>query len=166
MPCSSNQACLYVTDLSERLKYLSIVAYYQAVIFYHVCAGYHPVRASDPILCSTLKGIERSKSNSQKGKDPILPAQLKRLVRVIDVSDELEVLVWVAALLMFRTLLRVSHVVLSPHTLKVKDVVFTKDCCVLLIHSSKTKGKGAPDEIPVVKSGDKNICAYRWLKHL
>ena len=51
----------------------------------------------------------------------------------------------------------------SAHTLKVKD---SKDCCVVVVHSSKTKNKGEPDEIPIVKSNDKSICAYRWLRML
>ena len=53
LSCSSEQACLYVTYMSERLKYSSVVAYYQAVIFYHVCAGLEPVRMSDSILRAT-----------------------------------------------------------------------------------------------------------------
>ena len=106
MPCNTKHACLYVTILSERLKYSSILAYYQAVIFYHVCAGYQPIRPSDPILRATLKGIEKSKAECQKGKDPILPNHLRRLVKVVDVYDDLELLVCAATLLMFRSLLR------------------------------------------------------------
>ena len=132
LPCGVNQSCLYVTYLSHRLKYSSITTYYQAVIFYHICSKYQPVRMSHPVLQATLRGIERSKGDIQKGKDPMLPEHLKRLADVVILTNDLDFLVFV-------TLLRVSHVVFSPHTLKVKDVSFLDDCCVLRVGSSKMK---------------------------
>ena len=166
IPCDVQQACLYVASLADRLKFSSITTYYQSVIFFHVCAGAEPVRMSNPILRATLRGIERSLGQVQKGKDPILPSHLKELVKVVDVEDDLELLVFVAALLMFRSLLRVSHVVFSQHTLRVRDVKFVKDYVTLLIHSSKTKSLGEPDVIPITKSKDRSICAYHWLHYM
>ena len=124
MPCDVNQACLYVTMLAERLKPSSVHAYYQSVIFHHVCAGLEPVRVSNPILNATLKGIERCKGQATRAKDPLFPKDLQKLCKCVDFSLDLEFLVFVAALFLFRTLLRVSHVVESPHTLKVKDLQF------------------------------------------
>ena len=92
------------------------------------------MRFSHPVLKATLKGIERRLDEGPGGKDPIFPCHLKKIVSVMDVENDIEVLIVVAALLMFRTLLRVSHVVKSPHTLRVRDVEFLDSCCVLTVH--------------------------------
>ena len=109
LPCSRDQACLYVTALANNLSFQSILTYYQAVVYVHVCNSLDPIRLSDPILKSTLAGIERSKANHKVGKDPMLPIHLVKIATVIDLHDDLEL--FLAMLLMFRTLLRVSHVV-------------------------------------------------------
>ena len=118
LTCGVHQACKYVTYLSERLKFSSIVAYYQSVIFHHTCAGIEPVRISNSVLQSTLKGIKRLEHGKEKGKDPIFPHHLEMISNIVNFEVELEFLVFVASLLMFRTLLRVSHVINSEHTLK------------------------------------------------
>ena len=167
LPCGVDQACKYVTFLSERLKYSSIVAYYQSVIFFHTCAGLEPVRVSDPVLRATLNGIKRLVPSREVGKEPILPQHLESMAKVVDVDVELEFIVFVAALLMFRSLLRVSHVVSSDHTLLRSDIRFNNSGFLLSVRSSKTKKRG--DEInyiPVLKSDNHSICAVRWLKLL
>ena len=138
MPVSVEQACLYITVLAERLKVSSIITYYQAVVFHHVCVGLEPVRLSHPVLKATLKGIEKVKGVGSQGKDPMLPVHLRSLGKVVNFNSEVETLVFVAILLMFRSLLRVSHVVLSPHALRVKDVELNPEGLNLLINSSKT----------------------------
>ena len=161
-PCNVDQACMYVSYLARKLKFSSIKAYYQSVIFFHVCAGWEPVRMSNPILRATLKGIEKVKSGDSKGKDPMLPVHLKRIMSVLDLSSYLELLVGVSSLFMFRTLLRVSNVVVSPHTLRVKDVRFSKAGCLVYVNSSKTtNSQDGPTVLPLLFSMDKSICAAR-----
>ena len=167
LPCDVDQACLYVTFLAKTLKPSTIKAYYQAVIFYHVCSGLEPIRLSNPVLKATMKGIERSQSVRAQGKDPILPQHLLRIVKVADLVSDLEFIVCVAALFMFRTLLRISNIVLSDHTLKARDVKFTEEGCFVRIHSSKTTSTSETASIlPIVFSNDKRICAASWLKSL
>ena len=160
LPCGVKQACRYVAFLAERLKFSSICTYYQSVIFYHVCAGLEPVRMSNPVLSATLKGIERLKGECSKGKDPIFPHHLLAVREVINWADELELLVFVACLFMFRTLLRVSHVVCSAHTLRVSDVVFDEGCCYVKVKSSKTTSN-ASTLIPGNLSRNPKVCATR-----
>ena len=165
MPCSVTQACSYVTLLSDELAYTTILTYYQSGIFMHVCAGLEPVRCSHPVLLSTLNGIKRSQEHVQKGKDPIFPAHLRSISRSVDKSDYLDSIVFVAALLLFRTLLRVSHVVLSDHTLTKGDVKFNGEGCLIRVNSSKTsKGKGKERFIPVTWSPDKSLCPVLAIK--
>ena len=166
-PCGVDQACKYVTYLSDRLKFSSILAYYQAVIFYHTCEGLEPVRVSNPVLKATLNGIKRLRPSKEVGKDPMFPHHLERIVVVVNFDVELELLVFVAALLMFRSLLRVSHIICSEHTLLRSDVQFNSGGFLLRVRSSKTvrRGEGV-NYIPVTKVENKKICAARWLKKL
>ena len=167
LPCNANQACLYVTYLSDRLKYSSVVAYYQAVIFYHVCAGLEPIRLANSVLKATMNGIKRLAPTASQGKDPIFPTHLKALSKVVDYYDVLELLVFVASLLMFRSLLRISHIVVSDHTLLRSDVMFTSAGCVLLVRSTKTLKSGEGElKIPINFGKDKAICAVRNLRLL
>ena len=167
MPCGVEQACLFVTHLSRTLQYTSILAYYQAVIFFHVCAWLTPVRLSDPVLKATMNGIKRLGPTASKGKDPIFPCHLKEISKAVDYTDIAEYLVFVAALLMFRSLLRVSHVIESAHTLLRSDLLFNETGCVILVRSSKTLQKGAENFcIPISKGRDKSICAARKLRSM
>ena len=166
-PCDVTQAFQYVAFLAEKLKFSTIKLYYQAVVFFHVCAGFEPVRMSNPVHSATLRGIERSKSEDSNGKDPILPNHLRLIMAVTRKSSELELLVFVAALLMLPTLLRVSHVVQSVHDLKVEDVTFFKGKCLVRVNSSKTtKGKDDSSILPVLISKDPRICAASWLLYM
>ena len=165
LPCNVKQACLYVTYLSDNLQYSSIVAYYQAVIFVHVCEGLVPVRLSDPVLLATMNGIKRLGTSAPRGKDPIFPSHLKEIAKVVNYTDVVEILVFAAVLLLFRSLLRVSHVISSAHTLLRSDVMFNEKGCVLLVRSSKTHKKGAENFcIPISHGKDSSICAARRLK--
>ena len=167
MPCGVQQACSYVTYLARRLAYTSVLAYYQAIIFFHTCEGLSPVRFANPALQATLNGIKRLGPSKPEGKDPLLPHHLERLAKVIDTDIELEFLVFVAALVMFRTLLRVSHVITSEHTLLRSDLMFNDSGCLLLVRSSKTCRKGSFNRyIPIVKANNKKVCAATWLKAL
>ena len=163
--CSVDQACLYVTFLAERLAYTSIVAYYNAVVYMLVCKGLDPTRMSNPILRSTLEGIARVKGREEKGKDPILPIHLKKVATVVNLNCPIELLTFVTMLVLFRTLLRVSHVVCSSHTLTRADVKFNGAGMLLAIRSSKTISKGGRVEyMPVLFAKEKEICAVFWLK--
>ena len=167
IPCGVAQACNYVTLLSDELSHSSILTYYQAVIFMHVCVGLEPVRLSNPILNTTLNGIKRSQGLVQKGKDPLFPHHLRVLYNSLNRSDRVETLVFTAALLLFRTLLRVSHVVCSDHTLTRGDVKFNREGCLLRIRSSKTsKGRGSDRYIPLTWASDAGLCPARALRSL
>ena len=62
--------------------------------------------------------------------------------------------------------LRVSHIVVSPHTLLRGDVQFFKWEVLVSIRSSKTKKSGKPTEIPIPYGRDKFSCPVYWLDKL
>ena len=80
--------------------------------------------------------------------------------------NELETLVFVGALLMFPSLLRVSHVVNSQHMLKAGDVQIQRDCVILSVKSSKTNHFGKIELIPIAASNDTSICVVRALYYM
>ena len=133
-------------------------------MYMHVCKGLEPVRLSNPILKATLEGIGRSLGKGQNGKDPLLPEDLVKLSNVVDLQSGWEVMLFTCILFLFRTLLRVSHVVTSKHTLLKSDVTFNDKGFLVRVVSSKTLKKG--DEIvylPVVFAKIKSVCAVSWL---
>ena len=167
LPCGVDQACKYVAHLAADLSYSSIQTYYQSVIFQHVCAGLEPVRLSNQVLQSTMNGIRRAKAGGEVGKDPLLPEHLRHLSISVNRSDPVEFVVYVAVLLLFRTLLRISHVISSPHTLLRSDVRFNDLGCLVRVRSSKTTRFGGKEVyIPVSWAADSSICAVRGLKQL
>ena len=72
--------------------------------------------------------------------------------------------IWTMILFLFKTLLRVSHVVTSPHTLLVKDIVFISWGMIVNITSSKTIQRGKPHQIPVSSIENKALCPVYLLK--
>ena len=65
--------------------------------------------------------------------------------------------IWTMILFLFKTLLRVSHVVTSPHTLLVRDIVFKSWGMIVNIKSSKTSQRGKPHQIPVSRIENKAL---------
>ena len=97
-------------------------------------------------------------------KDPLFPKHLVKLSKV-DSESDIQRLVWAAMCFLFRTLLRVSHVVSSPHTLLNSDVVFTNWGFFVEVCSSKTKKKSQkPQYIPLVRSPGSPICPVALLE--
>ena len=67
---------------------------------------------------------------------------------------------------LFRTLLRVGHVVVSPHTLRRRDVKFFKWGAMVTVNSSKTKQKGSAHKIPLSRVEDLRLCPVFWLEKI
>ena len=167
IPCSVDQACMYVSYLADKMKLSSITTYYQAVVFMHTCQGLDPVTLANPILKATLKGIGNVEGGYEMGKDPLFPADLTAISKVVDKDSKLEMLVFAAMLFLFRTLLRVSHVVCSDHTVTRGDVKFNRKGFLLRVRSAKNlKSGGKCWYIPVLKSSDDRICPVTWLTNL
>ena len=167
LPCTVDQACMYVTFLADKMKVSSIITYYQAVVFMHTCNGLEPVNLSNPILKATIKGIGNVEGRTEVGKDPIFPKDLLAISKVVDVRSYLEVVVFTAMLFLFRTLLRVSHVVKSDHTTSVGDIKFNANGFLLAVRTAKNlKSNERVMYIPVGKSQDTRICAVTWLRKM
>ena len=148
------------------MKYTSIVNYYQAVIFYHNVRGLPVARWSDKLLAQTFKGIRNTNPHVDNAKDPIRPEHLGILYRKVDRSSFYMLTIWCIVLFLFKTLLRVSHVVISPHNLLVKDIVFKSWGMIVNVTSSKTIQRGKPHQIPVSRVKNKALCSVHYLEKI
>ena len=164
--CNASQACKHITYLSKYMKYTSIVNDYQAVIFYHNVRGLPVAGWSDKLLAQTFKGIKNSNPYVDDAKDPIRPEHLDIMYRKVDGSSFYMLTIWCMILFLFKTLLRVSHVVISPHTLMVKDVLFKSWGMIVIVNSSKTSQRGKPHQIPVSRIGNKALCPVHYLEKI
>ena len=146
------------------MKTTSIICYYQAVCFFHGMWGLDYVSMSTTSIKSLLAGIKNVQNTPTMQKDPILPAHLRKMSSVVSLANQYHRLTWTAVLLMFRTLLRVSHIVTSPHQLLRKDIKFTTYGLDVLVHTSKTSK--VLERIPVNKLSSSEICPVYYLKEL
>ena len=77
----------------------------------------------------------------------------------VEVKNEFAILImiWTMIIFLFRTLLRVGHVVVSPHALRRRDIKFFKWGALISVNSSKTKQKGSSHKIPISRSENWNL---------
>lgn len=95
-----------------------------------------------------------------------LLATLKKLYVAVDFDVNIQFLVWVAVIVLFRTLLRVSHVIDSPHTLRRRDVSFTPWGVILVVYSAKVGGKKFPRKLPLTRGPNHRWCPVFWIERL
>ena len=112
--------------LSNSMRYSSVINHYQMVIFYHNVRGSPVTNWTDPMLSQTVKGIKNLETTPEDVKDPVTERHLSMMFSNVKVKNEFSVLIWTMIIFLFRTLLRVGHVVVSPHTLRRRDVKFFK----------------------------------------
>ena len=136
--CTSSQACKYVA-------YLSL---------------------TDPMLSQTVKGIKNMETTPEDVKDPVTEKHLSKMFSNAKVKNEFSVLIWTMIIFLFRTLLRVGHVVVLPHTLRRRDVKFFKWGAMVTVNSSKTKQKGSAHKIPFSRVEDLRLCPVFWLEKI
>lgn len=167
LPCSVSQAAGYISLLGLFMKHSSVLTYYQAVLFMHKLSGCEAPPLNLPLLRSILTGILNKDNGGSVKKEPFTPELLLRVYKVVKLCVHEELLTWIGLLLMFRSLLRVSHIVISPHTLRRCDVKFLSWGVMILVKSSKTKRQFIPSfEIPICSGKIKELCPVCWLKLL
>ena len=67
---------------------------------------------------------------------------------------------------LFRTLLRVGHAVVSPHTFRRGDVKNLEWGALVSVNSSKTRQKGYSHKIPISRSKNLSLFPVYWLEKL
>ena len=124
LPASVTNMCLYITFLSKSVGYVTIKNYVSSVWVLHDHMGVPHVDPDNFLIKSTLQGAKRVLGSATRQVDPLSPGDLMCIHSSLDMNSWGDFVMWCAIVLCFRCLLRVSHVTSSPHTLRVKDVVF------------------------------------------
>ena len=148
------------------MKYSSIIDYYQTVIFYHNVKGSIVAGWSDSLVSQIIKGIRNSQDTMEDVKDPLDLKKLETMYRKADTKTHMGLLIWTAVVFLFSTLLRVSHIIVSPHTLLRRDIKFFKRGILVSVRSSKTKKLGKPAQISISYGRENFSCPVYWLKKL
>ena len=117
------------------------------------------------LIISTLQGAKRLLGDAANPALPLEPADLILIYKCLDFSTLKDRAFWVALVLSFRCLLRVSHIVKSPHQLLVKDIVFNKEGMDVIMTSSKTiQFRERVNRIPIVAAPGSILCPVAVLK--
>lgn len=145
------------------MKFSSIVNYIQAVTLVHKLRNLEPPSVSSHTVKLTLQGVKRRNDQPTKSRDPMTIGILQKMYGCLNINVKSHVLFWASALLLFRSLLRVSHVKVSPHTLNYNDIVWVEDGYDIKVRSSKTSS--VLRVIPVRSLKSKKLCSVFWLKH-
>ena len=104
-PCSSFQARLYATKLSEKMKPVSIRNYLSAVWYFSKINGY-PDFSSDFLFKQLLNGIERTFDNSNyHSRYPLSALELLAMYKFLDMRSAEDRIFWIAVTICFRGLL-------------------------------------------------------------
>ena len=122
--------------LSKSMRYSSVINYFQTVIFYHNIKGRLVANWSDPMLSQTVKGIKNLETVPEDVKDPLTEKHLGIIFENVKVKNEFYVLVCIRIIFLFRTLLSVGHIVVSPYTLRRRDITFFKWGALVSVNSS------------------------------
>lgn len=93
-------------------------------------------------------------------RNPVTVSILLKMYSCLNFKYVSHVLFWAMVLLPFGSLLRVCHVVKSPHTLKFTDVILGEHGFLLRVRSSKTSR--IPHDISIAGVKDKRLCAFYW----
>ena len=75
---------------------------------------------SNNLISQTVKEIKNSQVASKDVKDFLNLKHVDQMYRKVDTKSGMGLLIWAIIVFLFSTLLRVSHVVVSPHTLLIK----------------------------------------------
>lgn len=144
--------------------YTSVVNYLQGVILAHKFKGFTPPSVSSDEVKLALQGL-KNENVSPDPREPISLSHLKSMFICLNLECESQLMFWASVLLLFRSLLRVSHITDSPHCLRVGDVEFVGEGLVLRIFSSKSMKKSkSPRLIPIAPLECSAYCAVYWLK--
>ena len=135
--------CRFLVSVGDRLSFSTLNNYVSALnsLGRHTDSDFD--LRKDYGVTLLLRGFKRIKGDMSNPKDPLLPADLKKLYGFVDFTDAFQSLVWLIVLLAFRTLLRKSHFVATSeldyeHLLRKGDVSFHPWGCKITVNSSKT----------------------------
>ena len=160
----------YLTDILTTVE--SIKQYCNTVCDDNELKGYGKVRRGIRYF-RTVRGIRNTFKHTVRRAQPMTVQLLTKMVKVVNISVQKEMVSWVAVLGGFNMVLRKSNLVPltrvhdSVHNLVRSDVRYGKGVMVITPRWSKTNQLGQDDQnIPLVANKASPICPVRWILHM
>jgi site-specific recombinase XerD len=163
MPTQPKILSIYLTHLSSFSKYSTLKRRLASISILHKTKGYY-IDTKHPVIIENLMGIKRRNGSNQKGKNPLLINDLKKIINSIHQSNEKSLKkVRDKALLLigFSGGFRRSELV----SLEFEDVEFVSEGVKIFVKRSKTdqSGEGMTKAIPYFDNHD--FCPVLALKN-
>ena len=161
LPASPQTVALYITDRASTLASGTITRRLTSITKAHQAAGFtnSPATTRHFVVGETLKGIRRTIGTAQHGKDPLLSADIRRIVAarrrdLLGIRDSALVLAGFAGGFR-RSELAGIHI---------SDLKFSSDGVVITIRKSKTDQDGAGREVGLPFGNSQDTCPVRTLR--
>jgi integrase len=161
LPSTSEIVALYIADRASTLASGTITRRLTSITKAHQAAGFtsSPATTRQFIVGETLKGIRRTIGIAQHGKNPLLSADIRRIVAarregLIGLRDAAIVLVGFAGGFR-RSELAGIHIC---------DLKFSADGVVVTVRKSKTDQEGCGREVGLPFGASQDTCAVRALR--
>ena len=165
LPADVETVGLYITFLARKVCYVTIINYISGLWALHDYWGIPHVDPQIFLIRATLKGAKRLLGCETVQVDPLSPIDLQAIFRLLNVQEFRDLQFWCAVCLMYRCLLRVGHIVASPHTMLVKDIRWTTGGMDVIIRSSKTiQFRQRTVTVPVLSAGDSVLCPCGFMR--
>ena len=171
LPASAHTVARFLVWQAKSSKFVTVNNYLSAIISLHRFYGHEVDFRNQFLIQLVLKGLKAQLGQETKQMQPLSVAQLNDIYIKLDKSVDLNLTLWTAIILSFRTLLRKSNIVPdSPssmsHVLRRKDVTFHSWGMMVHVHSTKTlRHKEEVLEIPVSYTGNQVFCAGTALRY-
>ena len=161
LPSTPESVALYIADRASTLASGSITRRLTSITKAHQAAGFtnSPATTRHFVVGETLKGIRRTIGTAQHGKDPLLSADIRRIVAarrrdLLGIRDSALVLAGFAGGFR-RSELAGIHI---------SDLKFSSDGVVITIRKSKTDQDGAGREVGLPFGNSQDTCPVRTLR--
>jgi integrase len=161
LPASPTTVALYISDRAGSLAAATITRRLAAISKAHQAAGYQdsPTSCHHFVVSETLKGVRRAIGTAQHGKDPLLTADIRRIVENCPQSlpgfrDTALVLVG------FAGAFRRSEIA----AIEVTDLSFRREGLVIDLRRSKTDQEAKGRQVGIPFGADECTCPVRMLR--
>jgi integrase len=161
LPSTPETVALYIADCASTLASGTITRRLTSITKAHQAAGFRnsPATTRHFVVGETLKGIRRMIGTAQHGKDPLLSADIRRIVAarredLIGLRDSAIVLVG------FAGGFRRSELAL----INICDLKFSADGVVVNVRKSRTDQEGAGREVGLPLGSSTDTCPLRALR--
>lgn len=153
-------------------SYETVLNYLSGVRRLHELGGYPVPGPDEPNMKHLLRAIKRELAHPVKQAEPVTPDLLRRIYRLVDLTDVAQIVSYTALLVGFYLFLRKSNLVpdgkqnFNPNKqLTRADVQVGQNMILVVIKWSKTiQYKEKELLLPLLPAKDMTICPVFWLK--